>query len=128
MVSFSLMLREYIKDILVLEEDEHHDPQQLWNVLHEPCIERAESLLGVNRGYPLKKGRETWWWNNETKTAVEKKARAFKAWKKCSNNDVDRKLELRNEYDDCNKEAKRAVAKHAQQHCRVYTMSLRTSQ
>ena len=99
---FANVMKEYIQDILVLEEDEHHDPQQLWNVLHEPRIERAESLLGVKRGYPLKKGRETWWWSNETKVAVEKKTRAFKAWKKCSNNDVDRKLKLRNEYDDCN--------------------------
>ena len=108
---FVNVMREYIQDILVLEEDEPHDPLQLWNLLHEPCIERAESLLGVNRGYPLKKGRETWWWRSETKVAVGKKTRAFKAWKKCSNNDVDRKLELRDEYDDCIKEAKRAAAK-----------------
>lgn len=112
---FVNVMRGYIEDIIVLEEDEPQSLQELWNYLHEPCIERAENLLGVNRGLPSKKGRETWWWNGETKEAVERKAQA------------DKKLALRREYDKCNRKAKRTVAK-ARAVAYKRTMSSRRSQ
>lgn len=104
-------MKEYLKDIIVLDEDQPQSPQQLWECFQEPCIERAQTLLGVSRGFRLKKHRETWWWNDETKEAVLEKTRAFKKLGKCDVNDDALRATLLSEYKNRKKKAKRVIAK-----------------
>lgn len=97
-LNFITTMKEYISDILALEQDEELTPQQMWTYLHEPCLIVAEEQLGVTRGYQLKRGRETWWWNERTRKAVDAKTKAFKQW----GPDTAQKQALADIYKQCN--------------------------
>lgn len=109
---FSVTMKEYLRDIIVLDEDQEEgalSAQDMWNLFHEPCLERARTLLGVSKGrHHIKK--ETWWWNRETKEAVSAKTKAFQAYSVCSAEDEDEKQRLWTEYDNLKKVSKKLCA------------------
>ena len=98
-------VKEYLQDIVNLDEDENLSPEQLRYYFHQPCIDEAELLLGVNRGRRQKNCRETWWWTDDTRKSVARKSNAFKAWTTYGGDDADQRKALQAKYKRCNKEA-----------------------
>lgn len=102
-------MQEYLLDILALDEDENLTVQEMWDLMQEPCLERAKTLLGVSKtGNYFKK--ETWWWNEETRKAVNKKDDAFKAWSNCPSSNTVEKEKLSKVYEECKKVSKQTCA------------------
>lgn len=107
-------MQEYLLDILVLDEDESLTAQGMWDIMQEPCLERAKTLLGISKnGNYFKK--ETWWWNKETQEAVNKKEDAFKAWSNCPCSNTVEKQKLSKAYEECKKVSKQSLKSLKQQ-------------
>lgn len=109
---FIAIMQEYVKDVLDFVNDSNEgdcDAQQMWNLVQEPCVERASTLLGVTKGrHHIRK--ETWWWRDEAKDSVKEKKQAFQAWSKCPWSNKDEKTRLFAEYKRCKSLAKKKCA------------------
>lgn len=73
-------------DIIV--ESNGLSAQEMWDRLHEGCVENARKLLGVSKNrHHIRK--ETWWWTTEAKEAIKAKKLALQAWTKCRRDNID---------------------------------------
>ena len=52
----------------------------MWNGLKVSPLDATEAVCGRTKG--LARFKETWWWNKEVSKAIDKKKRAFLAWRK----------------------------------------------
>jgi exonuclease III len=99
--------QEWLKDIINASDE--LSSQEMWDNLHEGCVERAKRLLGVSGGQHHVH-KETWWWSAGAKEATSLKRLAFQAWTKCDRSNIDEKTRLREEYKVAKKLCKKIVA------------------
>jgi hypothetical protein len=55
------------------------DMESLWKNPKESLLEVADEVCGKTKGPPGH--RESWWWNEEVRKAVEEKRNYYKIWK-----------------------------------------------
>lgn len=87
------------------------DVEQLWEGLRECMVEETEAVCGRTKGLPRHK--ETWWWNEEVKEAVDEKRRLFLVWKDSRPKDRESNHEA---YRKANKLAKAIIYKAKDTH------------
>ena len=81
-----------------------------WENTYPNIVELAKEELGVSKpGKYLEK--ESWWWNEDVQQAVMEKKEAFKSWKLARLEEDGDHSQEEEEYRECNKKAKVAVAK-----------------
>ncbi len=84
--------QERLQDIINASEE--LSAQEMWDNLHEVCVESAKRMLGVTGGHHHV-DKETWWWSAEAKEAALLKKIAFQVWAKCDRSRIDKKDCLR---------------------------------
>lgn len=65
---------------LAEEADEKNGIDGRWDLMRKIWLKATEEVCGWTKGAPRHK--ETWWWNDEVKTAVDEKRRCFRRWKR----------------------------------------------
>ena len=78
--------------------------EEIWTTVAVPVRECCRQKLGVVKWGGRKKGKETWWWNEEVEKAVNDKKKAYNDWR------VTRDEEDRKKYVTLKRLAKRVVA------------------
>uniref|UniRef100_A0A336LYA8 CSON007526 protein n=1 Tax=Culicoides sonorensis TaxID=179676 RepID=A0A336LYA8_CULSO len=104
---FIKIMKIWLNDIL--EFGEEYSPQEMWHAMQEVCQIKAKEMLGVTRGTRHIE-KETWWWNSETREAVNEKKAAFQEWTKFRNGTEAEKKRLHDIYKERSKQAKKIIA------------------
>ena len=87
-----------------------------WNKIKDILISTAKEKLGQTSGKGAYNEKESLWWNEDTRSAITAKEKAFKAYQK------DKSEEQHCAYKEANKATKRAVAMAKEEACEeLYT-------
>ena len=81
-----------------------HD-DDLWSRFVQVVKNGAQQVIGRSSG--IFRNRETWWWGEKVKEAIEKKRKCFKAWRRSKGTEDE--VERRAEYVEAKREAKKEV-------------------
>ena len=73
--------RELVERLSNIDEATTENVEQWWEEIAEQILKCGEELYGRSTG-KKKAGLESWWWNDETESAVREKKERLKIWKR----------------------------------------------